>query len=133
MGNIGQLFFSFSGRTNRAPWWIGLIVIAVVGSVLSAIFIGSAMSGMVGIDPQDSAAIMAAMSRILIPSAIIGLVLLWPSLAVYTKRWHDRNKSGWWTLIGLIPVIGGLWLLIELGFLKGTAGPNQYGPDPLGG
>lgn len=133
MGNIGQLFFSFSGRTNRAPWSIGLIVIAVVGSVLSAIFIGSAMSGMVGIDPQDSAAIMAAMSRILIPSAIIGLVLLWPSLAVYTKRWHDRNKSGWWTLIGLIPVIGGLWLLIELGFLKGTAGPNQYGPDPLGG
>jgi uncharacterized membrane protein YhaH (DUF805 family) len=133
MGNIGQLFFSFSGRTNRAPWWIGLIVIAVVGSVLSGIFIGSAMSGMVGIDPQDSAAIMAAMSRILIPSAIIGLVLLWPSLAVYTKRWHDRNKSGWWTLIALIPVIGGLWLLIELGFLKGTAGANQYGPDPLGG
>ncbi|TGR16409.1 DUF805 domain-containing protein, partial [Mesorhizobium sp. M8A.F.Ca.ET.197.01.1.1] len=47
------------------------------------------------------------------------------------KRWHDRNKSGWWTLIGLIPIIGGIWLLIELGILEGTRGANQYGPDPL--
>ena len=35
---------------------------------------------------------------------------------------------GWWVLIGLIPIIGALWLLIELGFLKGTDGPNRYGP-----
>jgi uncharacterized membrane protein YhaH (DUF805 family) len=34
-------------------------------------------------------------------------------------------------LIALVPVIGGLWYLIECGFLKGTTGPNNYGPDPL--
>ena len=55
----------------------------------------------------------------------------WPSLAVGIKRCHDRNRSGWFLLIGLIPIIGSIWLLIELGFLRGTIGPNRYGPDPV--
>ncbi len=42
---------------------------------------------------------------------------------------HDQNKSGWWILISLIPLIGGIWLLV-LTWLEGTSGPNQYGPDP---
>ena len=46
---------------------------------------------------------------------------------VHIKRFHDRDKSGWWVLIGLIPIIGAIWLLIELGFLKGTPGPNRFG------
>jgi uncharacterized membrane protein YhaH (DUF805 family) len=45
--------------------------------------------------------------------------------------WHDRNKSGWWVLIAFVPVIGGLWYLIECGFLPGTTGANNYGADPL--
>jgi uncharacterized membrane protein YhaH (DUF805 family) len=53
------------------------------------------------------------------------------SIAVAVKRYHDRNKSGWWVLIVFVPVIGGLWYLIECGFLRGTPGPNNYGPDPL--
>ena len=68
-----------------------------------------------------------------IVSGLLGLALIYPVIALYAKRWHDRNKSGWWSLIGLIPIIGGIWMLIELGFLKGTAGPNSYGPDPLQG
>ena len=48
------------------------------------------------------------------------------------KRWHDRDKSGWWALLNLIPVIGTLWILIECGFLRGTYGGNRFGPDPLG-
>ena len=52
-------------------------------------------------------------------------------VAIGVKRLHDRNKTGWWMLIILLPVIGGLWYLIECGFLKGTTGPNTYGPDPL--
>ena len=133
MGNLGALFFSFSGRANRAKWWLGLIALSVIGTIAGSIFLGGAMASLYGIDPQDTAAIMAAMSGVLIPSFIIGLVLLWPSLALYTKRWHDRGKSGWWSLIVLIPIIGGIWALIELGFLKGTVGPNPYGPDPLQG
>ena len=130
---MGKMFFSFSGRSGRGQWWLGLIVIAVIASILDGIFVGRAMSSISGIDPQDTAAIMAMVQSALLPASIIGLVLLWPGLAIYAKRWHDRNKSAWWSLIALIPVIGGIWLLVELGFLKGTAGPNQYGPDPLGG
>jgi uncharacterized membrane protein YhaH (DUF805 family) len=62
-------------------------------------------------------------------------LLLFPlfliAIIVQVKRWHDRDKSGWWVFINLIPCVGGLWTLIECGFLKGTTGPNKYGADPL--
>jgi len=66
-----------------------------------------------------------------IPLLVIALVFLYPALAIYTKRWHDRGKSGWWSLILLIPLIGPIWFLVECGCLRGTEGPNEYGPDPL--
>ncbi len=65
----------------------------------------------------------------LIAYAIAGL---WALLAVLTKRWHDRDKSALWVLLVFVPVIGNLWTLIECGCLRGTEGPNTYGPDPLG-
>jgi uncharacterized membrane protein YhaH (DUF805 family) len=66
------------------------------------------------------------------PSLILVLILLWPSLAIQIKRFHDRDKSGWWVLLNLIPIIGPIWLFIELGFLPGTPGPNRFG-NPLSG
>ena len=63
--------------------------------------------------------------------ALFSLIALWPSLAVYAKRWHDRGKSGWWTLIILIPIVGAIWMLVECGFLKGTDGANDFGADPV--
>ena len=63
---------------------------------------------------------------------MIALAILYPSLAVAAKRFHDRDKSGWWILILFIPIIGFIWYLVELGFLPGTPGPNRFGPDPLG-
>ena len=62
---------------------------------------------------------------------IISLASIYFAFAVYAKRWHDRDKSGWWTLIILVPFIGGIWLLVECGILEGTKGANRYGPDPL--
>ena len=59
------------------------------------------------------------------------LVSLWAYFSVSIRRCHDRNHSGWFLLVGLIPFVGGVWLLIELGFLRGTAGRNGYGEDPL--
>jgi uncharacterized membrane protein YhaH (DUF805 family) len=59
-------------------------------------------------------------------------VLIWPALALQVKRWHDRDKSGWWVLIAFIPIIGAFWVLIECGFLDGTPGPNRFGPSPKG-
>jgi uncharacterized membrane protein YhaH (DUF805 family) len=63
---------------------------------------------------------------------IAWLVLVYPAIMVRIKRFHDRNKSGWWVLISLIPVVGVLWIFIECGCLRGTVGENRYGPDPLG-
>jgi len=57
--------------------------------------------------------------------------LLFVGIIVQIKRWHDRDKSGWWVLINLIPILGGFWSLVECGFLRGTQGPNRFGPDPL--
>ena len=58
--------------------------------------------------------------------------MLWVDLAVSVKRWHDRDKSGWMLLIGLIPLVGLVWTLIECGFLDGERGPNQFGESPKG-
>ena len=66
-----------------------------------------------------------------IVSIIVSLASIYFALALYAKRWHDRDKSGWWTLDRAGAVIGGIWLLVELGILEGTTGANRYGPDPL--
>ena len=50
---------------------------------------------------------------------------------INAKRYHDRDRSGWWLLLILIPLLGPLWLIVVLGFLKGTEGENRFGPDPL--
>ena len=127
------LFTSFEGRINRKPFWLSLLALVVVEWFLMLVLslvLGTSMMG--SIDPNmapDEAAALA--TKGMIPIIIVSLLFLYPALAVYAKRWHDRGKSGWWTLIGLVPIIGGIWLLVELGFLRGTEGPNQYGNDPL--
>lgn len=60
---------------------------------------------------------------------IWSLVTFLPNLAVAVRRLHDQDKSGWMILVGLIPLVGPIWLLI-LYLTEGTRGPNQYGPDP---
>jgi len=62
---------------------------------------------------------------------ILLIPLFWMSFAIQIKRWHDRDKSGWWCLIVLIPYIGPIWAFIENGCLGGTPGPNRFGNDPL--
>ncbi len=62
---------------------------------------------------------------------VIFFFFSWTSLAVGAKRCHDRGRSGWFQLITLIPLIGSLWLFVELGLLKGKEGENRFGPDPL--
>ena len=115
MGNIdfGHLFFGFDGRINRGKYWAGVLTLAVIQAIVAGVARDSAGTGLA------------------IWYALVVLVLIWPYLAIAVKRWHDRDKSGWWVLIALIPIIGWLWALIETGFLLGTDGPNQYGPNPL--
>lgn len=119
--------FSFQGRLNRAKWWLIGIGVAVAEAVLFGI-IGAAV-GMPGMDASGNMTGMNPIAGILI--AIVLVMAVWISLATSVKRYHDRGKSGWWILIIFVPVIGGLWYLVECGFLKGTTGANPFGPDPL--
>ena len=132
-----QTFTSFNGRIPRKTFWLALIVMVVITWILEIILFSIFGVSMMSMDPNatpeaQAAAAEQAMSGMAIPLVILILLTIWPSLAIYAKRWHDRDKSGWWTLIGLVPIIGGLWMLIELGFLRGTEGPNRFGPDPIG-
>ncbi|WFP76900.1 DUF805 domain-containing protein [Mesorhizobium sp. WSM4906] len=114
------LLTSFDGRINRAKFWAGIgifIVLAIVAFILDSI-LGTRFTAASG-------------DQIGVVGILVMLASIYFAIALYAKRWHDRNKSGWWTLIGLIPIIGGIWLLVELGILEGTRGANQYGPDPL--
>jgi uncharacterized membrane protein YhaH (DUF805 family) len=106
---FAQVFFSFDGRIGRRTYWLGgllLFVLAIVGGFLEAA-------------AGDAGPAVGILWR---------LLLLWPSLALMAKRWHDRDKSGWWVLIGAIPFVGQIWAFIETAFLPGAEGPNRYGP-----
>lgn len=124
--DFGQLYTSFEGRISRKAWWIGFILLNVLQVIIYYVAIGL---GIITID----AATGKMSSSGTIATFVILLVFFWPTFALHAKRWHDRGKSGWWTLIVFVPVIGGLWLLIELGFLKGDETANAYGPNPVSG
>ncbi len=121
-----NLLFGFQGRTNRAKFWLVALALLVIEFIVLGVLGGSAaMSD----DPQQALASLGPVAGIVL--VIFGLAVTWITIAVGIKRFHDRNKSGVWILIIFVPVIGSLWYLIECGFLRGTPGPNDYGPDPL--
>ena len=62
---------------------------------------------------------------------VLALAAWWALLALTVKRLHDRGKSPAWLALALVPLLGPIWLAIELGFLPGTRGENRYGADPL--
>ena len=132
-----NLYLSLDGRINRKPFWLGILALVVVTWILEFIlFAAFGVSLIPNMDPNaDPAAAAAAasamMGKMMVPLGILTLLLLWPSICLYAKRWHDRDKSGWWSLIIFVPIIGSIWILVELGFLRGTEGPNRFGPDPL--
>jgi uncharacterized membrane protein YhaH (DUF805 family) len=159
--NWGHLLFSFSGRINRAKWWLTILVMIIIYVVLI-------------IGPQ-----LASQGALVAVLALIGAVLyFWIYLAAGAKRLHDLNRSGAWlvffigapivltivffvmawaaigpaimagqmpgeaellraggifAIFGLIGLGFFIWWLVWFGCLRGTVGANQYGPDPLEG
>ena len=111
------LFTSFEGRINRAKFWAGVGFLIAIG--LLAMFIDMLLGTTMGRDGYG------------IVSLVVSLASVYFALALYAKRWHDRDKSGWWSLILLVPLIGFVWWIVECGILEGTRGPNRYGADPL--
>ena len=113
MMDLASLYFSSNGRISRKVYWLAslpLVALYIVADLL--------MEG----QPSFGDVILAL---------IILLALSVPSFVLAIKRCHDRDKSGWFVLISFIPVVGPIWLLVELGFLRGSDGQNRFGPDPL--
>ena len=104
-------YTQFSGRARRPEYWwfvlfswLGALVTGLVDRVLFGPDVG-------------------------IFGVIWGLALLLPAIAVGVRRLHDLGKTGWWLLIGIIPVLGTLLLIYWL-VQPGTRGSNEYGPEP---
>jgi uncharacterized membrane protein YhaH (DUF805 family) len=114
-----QLLFTITGRATRFDYWVRFTLPYIAGLIVAGV-LDAAIGTM---DPKSGIGLFVV---------IYYLLGIWPSLAVSIKRCHDREHSGWFLLIGLIPIVC-IWLLIELGFLRGTEGANRYGADPLGG
>jgi uncharacterized membrane protein YhaH (DUF805 family) len=112
--DLAWLLFSFEGRLPRKSFWL----YGVLGITLAQMFIYFLL-GIAGVSEA-------------LASGVAALAVVWPGLAINVKRWHDRDKPGWWVLINLVPLVGTLWTLIECGLLPGTPGDNRFGPDPKG-
>jgi len=116
-------FFSFNGRIRRSLYWTCQLTAGVItGAAFYALT-------SIALHAKGNAAVALLMLLFLF---LLFVLLVWSGLAVSVKRWHDRGKSGFWVLIGLLPLVGPLWALTECGFLDGTPGPNRFGPSPKG-
>ena len=114
--NLKSLLFSFQGRITRLIFWVVTLILIGWGSIFQQLM------GSYG--PDNPMTIGPGLVTI-----VNFIIVLWIGLSVQVKRWHDRDKSGWWALINLIPIIGQAWVLIECGVLRGTAGDNRFGRD----
>jgi uncharacterized membrane protein YhaH (DUF805 family) len=144
---IGR-YFSFQGRTARLPFWQVQLLLSVIFTVLIFAVVGVTIAGF----PAQGGVGIVLLMVLFAPYAVL-------SLANGVRRLHDRNKSGLWLLLfwiapsllaeaarpfendanlvllvlalGLASLGISLWGLIEIGFRKGTVGPNRFGDDPM--
>ncbi len=112
---------SGEGRSTRSEFWYWNLTLFLAAMVINVI-----------------AAFILSYNRAISCSEYGGLfsllvTIFWPLLCVTVciRRLHDRNMSGWWFLVLLVP-IASLVMLFIIMFLPGTPGPNRFGPDPLG-
>jgi uncharacterized membrane protein YhaH (DUF805 family) len=145
------LLFSFQGRINRAKYWL----VALLNIAAWIVFGSIALIWLGGIDPENLFRFAGGALLIWVVAIALSIAGTWAFLATGVKRLHDRDKSGWWILlfwfgpsllggsnqtmedspVSLVLALIGLgiaiWGFVELGCLRGTRGPNQYGSDPL--
>ncbi|MBZ0222937.1 MAG: DUF805 domain-containing protein [Dokdonella sp.] len=125
--SLTQLLFSFEGRIGRAPYWYFVLAMIVLFGVIFA-FVGASLFSAASMSADAATPPSGGMAAAAVP--VLSLLMLWPSLAIAAKRWHDVDKSAWWILIGLVPVVGGLIALVFNGFIAGTPGANRFGNPP---
>jgi len=117
---LKQKYANFMDRAPRSEyWWFTLFSILVQIGVQILAGIMASMGG--------GAAIVGLILMVIV---VFGLIV--PGIAVVIRRLHDTDRSGWWFLIVLVPLVGALVLLYFL-VSRGTEGDNRFGPDPLAG
>jgi uncharacterized membrane protein YhaH (DUF805 family) len=102
-----QRYAQFVGRAGRAEFWWFELSSFIIMTVLSILGRASVIFSVLGF--------------------MYALAVLVPGIAVGVRRLHDTGRSGWWLLIGLVPLVGFIVLLVFF-VSQGTPGPNQYGP-----
>ncbi len=114
VGTCLRKYVDFNGRAQRSEYWWFVLAYTIV-AVIAGVLDGS-------MSPHGSTGPI---------SLIFTLALLLPSLAVSVRRMHDTNRSGWWVLISVIPIVGVL-VFLYFAVQDGTAGANRFGADPKG-
>jgi uncharacterized membrane protein YhaH (DUF805 family) len=160
--NFLQVLFSFHGRINRAKFWLAVVFWIVVEIVVFGVLTVMLAKDILALGSEPSGAdIVRVVLSFGLGIILVCLLVLVPMIvswfAVGIKRLHDRDQSGWWMLLfffgpavasalaqhsgsGAVALVLSLvslgiwiWSIVVLGCLRGTRGPNGYGPDPLGG
>jgi uncharacterized membrane protein YhaH (DUF805 family) len=106
-------YVGFAGRARRSEFWyfyLFTVVVSVVALLIDRAILHSGNIGVVG--------------------SLVSLLLFLPQLAVGARRLHDTGRSGWWLLLGLIPIIGGIVLIVF--WVQDSHGDNAHGPSPKG-
>lgn len=122
--SIMEFLFSFEGRITRARYWSFIAVAVLVGLPSNWL-----MAQLPALFPDPQGRTAEAIAGLM--TLAVFLPLMVAGFAFGVRRWHDRNRSGWWVLIALVPLIGPAWTFVECGCLRGTDGDNRFGPDPL--
>lgn len=107
----------FKGRARRKEYWFFILFNLIASLVLTGV---DFMTG--SLDAELGMGLL---------SGLYSLAVLIPSLAVTVRRLHDTGRTGWWLLIGLIPLIGAIVLLVFM-LLDSQPGDNEYGAHPKG-
>lgn len=113
-------YVDFDGRARRKEYWWYILftgLLAVVTLIVDVKIVGFQTVALYGGGPL---------------TGLVGLALFLPSLGVTIRRLHDHDRSGWWILLSLLPIVGALVLLFWYAS-RGSIGANRYGPDPLAG
>lgn len=135
------LFTSFDGRINRKPYWLGALALLVVSLVVQLVVYAAAnmqamlIVGMIFLFPSFALAVKRAHDR----NRPTWLVILFFGLVVITQLMQivgihevsEGEPTGLFLALTLVMGVFAIYAFIDWGLLKGTAGPNQYGPDPL--
>jgi len=112
IGILTQKYADFNGRARRKEFWYFVLCNLAISFALIIL---------------SCIPILGWLFRVV--SSLMGLALFIPNLAIGIRRLHDTDRSGWWILLALIPLVGAI-ILIVWAAMEGTVGDNQYGPDP---